>query len=64
VPKEGEPLSFILNLEHDPPTEATPFGIGASRGWFTDPPVVVRYTELKLRKLSAPPTMMKVPEPE
>jgi hypothetical protein len=42
VPKEPDQVPYVLELEHDPPDETTPVGVGASRGWFTDPPVSVR----------------------
>jgi hypothetical protein len=63
-PREPDELPFFLDLEHDPPTATTPFGVGADRGRLDGPPVCMRFTELKLRRLSAPPTKMKIPEPE
>ena len=62
--KEGGPLPFVLNLEHDPPTADTPFGVGTTPDWLPNPPVVVRFTQLRVRKLTVPPSKMKMPEPE
>ena len=62
VQREQAPV--VIKLDHDAPSAATPFGVGASRGWFTDPPVAVRFTNLKLRKMNASPVQVKLPEPE
>jgi hypothetical protein len=55
---------FVVDFDHDPPSDDSPFGVGASRGMFNDPPVVVRFTGLKVKNMTAPPVAAAVPLPE
>ena len=57
-------VPFVVHLDHDYPTDATPFGLACARGMPDDPVITVRFTNLRIRKMSAPPKQLKVPEPE
>jgi hypothetical protein len=54
----------ITQMEHDWPSDTTPMGIGAFRPFFGKPLVAVRFTNLKMRKMSKPPATITVPVPE
>jgi hypothetical protein len=61
---QREYTPFVVDLDHDPPSNDSPFGVGASRGMFDGPLVVVRFTGLKVKKMTASPAEATVPLPE
>ena len=59
----AEQSPFAIVLGYSPPSDATPFGVSGNRPSFGQPPNVVRFTKLQLKKLSEPPPAIGVVKP-